>query len=105
MSLSGLSHLTNPLAASIQLEISATQLDGVPRDIEYSIRYETARLLQAAGILLRLPQELVAQSIITLLRASIGPDGLSAAEHDSTVGIAAACLPGYRTAPANTCVT
>ncbi len=83
-----LSHLTNPLATPTQLELSASQLDGVPRDVEDSIRYETARLLQAAGILLRLPQELIAQSIITLYRFWLGPDGGSMAEHDSTVGAA-----------------
>jgi hypothetical protein len=79
------SHLTNPLASLIQLETSANQLDGVPRDVEDSIRYETTRLLQAAGILLRLPQDLIAQSIILLHRFWSGPDGGSMAEHDSTV--------------------
>ena len=80
-----LSHLANPLASSTQLETSATQLDGVPQDLEDSIRFETARLLQAAGILLRLPQELIAQSIILLYRFWIGADGGSMLEHDSKV--------------------
>ena len=83
-----LSHLANPLAASVQLETSASQLDGVPRDIEDSVRFETARLLQAAGVLLRLPQELIAQSIILLYRFWTGADGGSLLEHDSAV-----CLP------------
>ena len=80
-----LSRLANPLASSIQLETSATQLDGVPRDVEDSVRFETARLLQAAGILLRLPQELVAQSIVMLYRYWLGPDGGSMLENDSKV--------------------
>ena len=79
------SHLANPLASSAQLEISASHLDGVPRDLEDSVRFETARLLQAAGILLRLPQELVAHSIVLLYRFWIGPDGGSMLEYDSKV--------------------
>lgn len=84
-SISGLSHLTNPLASPLQLETSASQLDGLPKDVEDSIRFQSARLLQAAGILLRLPQDLVAQSIILLYRFWLGPDGGSMLEHDSTV--------------------
>ncbi|KAK5169653.1 uncharacterized protein LTR77_005630 [Saxophila tyrrhenica] len=90
---SGLSHLTNSLASPIQLETSNSRLDGVPKDLETSIHYETARLLQAAGILLRLPQELVAQSIVVLYRFWVGPDGGSLVEHDSTEqDVAAASL-------------
>ena len=70
-----LPHFANPLASPLQLEISASQLDGVPRDIEDSVHYETARLLQVAGILLRLPQEIIAQSVVTLQRFWAGPDG------------------------------
>jgi hypothetical protein len=81
------SHLANPLAASSQLETSASQLDGVPGELEVSIRFETARLLQAAGIFLHLPQELIAQSIIILYRYWIGADGGSLLEHDSKVGV------------------
>ena len=80
-----LSHLVNPLATSVQLETSASQLDGVPKDLEHSIRFETARLLQAAGVLLRLPQELIAQSIITVYRFWTGADGGSLLEDDSRV--------------------
>ena len=81
------SHLANPLATSIQLEASASQLDGVPKDLEDSIRFETARLLQAAGTLLRLPQELIAQSIIILYRFWTGADGGSLLDHDFKVRI------------------
>lgn len=79
------SHLLNPLATSLQLETSASQLDGVPKDVEDSVRFETARLVQAAGILLRLPQEIIAQAIVTLQRFWTGPDGGSLLEHDSKV--------------------
>lgn len=80
-----LSHLVNPLATSYQLETSASQLDGVPKDLEDSVRYETARLLQAAGVLLRLPQDLIAQSIVLLYRFWTGADGSSMLEHDPRV--------------------
>lgn len=79
------SHLLNPLATALQLETSASQLDGVPKDIEDAVRFETARLIQAAGILLRLPQEIIAQAIVVLQRYWIGPDGGSLLEHDSKV--------------------
>lgn len=84
-SISGLSHLLNPLASSLQLETSASQLDGVPRHLEDSIRFETSRLVQAAGILLRLPQEIIAQCIVILQRFWTGPDGGSLLENDSKV--------------------
>jgi cyclin L len=82
-----LSHLANPLATSLQLGASASQLDGIPKDLEDSIRFETVRLLQAAGTLLRLPQELIAQSIIIFYRYWTGTDGGSLLEHDSKVCI------------------
>ena len=59
-SITGPSHLINPLATPAHLETSATQLDGIPKDLEDSVRYETTRLLEASGILLRLPQEIIA---------------------------------------------
>ena len=84
-SISEVSHLLNPLATSLQLETSASQLDGVPGDLEDSIRFETSRLVQAAGILLRLPQEIIAQCLIILQRFWTGPDGGSLLENDSKV--------------------
>src|ERR1700753_4181630 len=81
------SHLANSLAFAAQIETSVSQLDGVPPDLEISIRFETARLLQCAGILLRLPQDLIAQSIVILDRFWIGPDGGSLLEVDSKVGL------------------
>lgn len=81
------SHLLNPLATSLQLETSASQLDGLPSELEDSVRFETARLTQAAGILLRLPQEIIAQAIVILQRVWTGPDGGSLLEHDSKVRV------------------
>lgn len=84
--ISEVSHLLNPLATSLQLETSSSQLDGVPKELEDSVRFQTARLIQAAGILLRLPQEVIAQAIVILQRYWTGPEGGSLLEHDSKVG-------------------
>lgn len=78
--------LVNPLATPEQLEISSSQLDGVPIDLENSVRYASCQFIQAAGILLRLPQDIVAQSIITFTRFWIGPDGGSLKIYDAHVG-------------------
>ncbi|KXS93774.1 hypothetical protein AC578_9333 [Pseudocercospora eumusae] len=85
------SHLLNPLVSSVQLETSASQLDGVPKELQDAVRVETSRLIQAAGILLRLPQEIIAQAIVILQRFYIGPEGGSMLERDST-DVAAASL-------------
>ena len=69
----------------MQLETSASRLDGVPKELEDSVRYETSRLLQAAGVLMRLPQEIIAQAMTILCRFWLGPDGGSMLEHDSLV--------------------
>jgi cyclin L len=79
------SHLINPLAARDQLETSGSQLDGVPPDLEKSAIYGAARLTQTAGILLRLPQNVVAQAIVICTRFWIGPDGGSLREHAAFV--------------------
>ncbi|KAH9832367.1 putative cyclin-L1-like protein, partial [Teratosphaeria destructans] len=84
------SHLVNPAATSSQLETSSSQLDGVPRDVEDAVRYHTASLIQAAGILLRLPQDIIAAAIVTLQRFWVGPDGGSVLEHDAQDTAAAA---------------
>ncbi|EUC49251.1 hypothetical protein COCMIDRAFT_84983 [Bipolaris oryzae ATCC 44560] len=74
------SPLTNALATVAQLETSGSQLDGIPPDLEDSIRFAGARLTQAAGILLRLPQEVIAQAIVVFMRFWLGPEGGSLAE-------------------------
>ncbi|KAF2725091.1 cyclin-L2 [Polychaeton citri CBS 116435] len=89
--ISDCSHLANPLASPGQLETSASQIDGLPQDLEDVVRYQTFRLTQVAGILLRLPQEIIAQSIVILQRFLIGTSEGSLLQHDA-IDIAAAAL-------------
>jgi hypothetical protein len=84
-SITGPSHLINPLVTPAHLETSASQLDGISKDLEDSVRYETTRLLEASGILLRLPQEIIAQSIVLLSRFWSGADGASLLDCDAKV--------------------
>ncbi len=67
--------LSNPLATVEQLSNSSSQLDGVPSDLESSVRFAGAQLTQAAGILLRLPQEIIAQAVVIFTRFYVGPEG------------------------------
>ncbi|THZ75926.1 hypothetical protein D6C85_02579 [Aureobasidium pullulans] len=85
----GLSHITNPLATPYQLQNTASQLDRIPGDLEVSIRFEGSRLIQAAGVLLHLPQELIAEAIIIFARFWLGPEGGSLAEYHAKDVIAA----------------
>jgi hypothetical protein len=62
-----MSHLSNPLA-SVQQLINASSGNALTAELQDSIRYSTARLTQAAGVLLRLPQSIAAQAIVTLYR-------------------------------------
>lgn len=63
-----LSHLANPLVTSSQLRtfLAADDQDSV------STRFATAILTQAAGILLRLPQSVIATAIILFQRYQVG---------------------------------
>lgn len=74
------SPLANPLVTVAQLESSGSQFDGIPQDLEDSVRYAGARLTQAAGMLLRLPQEVIAQALIVFMRFWVGTEGGSLAE-------------------------
>ncbi|KEQ78698.1 hypothetical protein M438DRAFT_285229 [Aureobasidium pullulans EXF-150] len=85
----GLSHITNPLATPYQLQNTASELDRIPGDLEVSIRFEGSRLIQAAGVLLHLPQELIAEAIIIFARFWLGPEGGSLAEYHAKDVIAA----------------
>ena len=67
--------LSNPLATLEQLSNSSSQLDGIPADLESSIRLAGCQLIQAAGILLRLPQEIIAQAIVIFTRFYVGSEG------------------------------
>jgi cyclin L len=62
-----MSHLWNPLATAQQLGASNTD-NALPGELQDSIRYSTAKLTQAASILLRLPQDIAAQAIVVLMR-------------------------------------
>lgn len=77
--------LSNPLATAEQLSSSGSQLDGVPADLEASIRFAGARLTQAAGILLRLPQDVIAQSLVIFARFWTGSEGGSLRQYDLKV--------------------
>ncbi|KAF1983639.1 cyclin domain protein [Aulographum hederae CBS 113979] len=79
-----LSILTNPLATVEQLTSSSSQFDGVPADLETSIIHAGARLTQAAGILLQLPQDIIAQAIVLFTRFWIGSEGGSLLEHNAS---------------------
>ena len=70
-----LSTLSNPLATVEQLSTSSSQLDGLSAHLENSLRFAGAQLTQAAGILLRLPQEIIAQAIVIFHRFYIGSEG------------------------------
>ena len=67
--------LSNPLATIEQLSSSASQFDGISPELERSVRFAGVQLTEAAGILLRLPQEIIAQAIIVFSRFYIGPEG------------------------------
>lgn len=62
-----MSHLSNPLATASQLYQKSSS-NALPVEIQESIRYYAARLTQAAGILLQLPQDITAQANVLLFR-------------------------------------
>ncbi len=76
-----MSHLSNALATADQLYKSGTNND-LPPELQDSIRFYTARLTQAAGILLRLPQDITAQANVLLFRYWLVDDIMS---HDFDV--------------------
>lgn len=67
--------LINPLATNEQLQVSSSQLDGVPVELENSIRFAACRFIQAAGVLLGLSQDIIAQAIVLFTRFWIGSEG------------------------------
>ena len=69
------SALTTPLVTPDQLSPTSSSLDGVASDLEASLRFAGAQLIQTAGILLRLPQELIAQAIVIFYRFCVGSEG------------------------------
>ena len=75
MSSIDLTSLSNPLATLEQLSSSSSQLDGLSAELENSVRYAGTQITQAAGILLRLPQEIIAQAMVIFIRFYTGPEG------------------------------
>ncbi|KAL8670455.1 MAG: hypothetical protein Q9168_005015 [Polycauliona sp. 1 TL-2023] len=74
-SMESLSSLSNSLATVEQLSSSSSSLDAVPPLLESSVRFAGLQITQAAGILLRMPQEVVAQAMVIFTRFYIGPEG------------------------------
>ena len=68
-----MSHLSNPLATADQL-YHESSVNALPVELQDSIRFYAARLTQAAGILLRLPQDITAQANVLLFRYWIVDD-------------------------------
>lgn len=62
-----MSHLSNPLATTEQLFKNVSN-NPLPTELLDSIRFYTARLTQAAGVLLRLSQDITAQANVLLFR-------------------------------------
>jgi len=71
----GLKHLSNALATPDQLSNSSSAIDGIPLDLETSIRCAGVQLTQAAGVLLHLSQDIIAQAIVIFTRFWLGADG------------------------------
>ncbi|KAJ5512563.1 hypothetical protein N7463_002115 [Penicillium fimorum] len=71
----GLKHLSNALATPDQLSNSSSSIDNVPSDLETSIRCAGAQLTQAAGVLLHLSQDIIAQAVVIFTRFWLGADG------------------------------
>jgi hypothetical protein len=83
----GLKHLSNALATPDQLSNSSSSIDGVPADLETSIRCAGAQLTQAAGVLLHLSQDIIAQAIVIFTRFWLGADGGSLRIYSAKVWI------------------
>lgn len=82
----GMKQLSNALATPDQLSSSSSFIDGVSPDLETSIRFAGAQLTQAAGVLLRLSQDVIAQAIVTFTRFWIGSEGGSLRIYSVKVG-------------------
>lgn len=62
-----MSHLSNPLATPAQL-YERHSANGLSPELQDSIRFQAARLTQAAGLNLGLTQDVTAQAIVTMFR-------------------------------------
>ena len=70
-----LAPISNLLVTPEQLSSTGSQLDGLTTELEASVRFIGCCLTQKAGILLRLPQDIIAQAIVTFTRFYTGADG------------------------------
>ncbi|KAL8696660.1 MAG: hypothetical protein Q9224_002681, partial [Gallowayella concinna] len=70
-----LSSLSNPLATVEHLSNSSSSLDGLSSSLESSMKFAALQLTQAAGILLRMPQEIIVQAMVLVTRFYLGPEG------------------------------
>lgn len=101
----GLKHLSNALATPDQLSNSSSSLDGVPSDLETSVRCAGAQLTQSAGVLLRLSQDVIAQAIVTFTRFWLGADGGSLriysvkVKYDLLIDLVSTLTPDSRMSP------
>ncbi|KAK2761164.1 hypothetical protein FQN54_001685 [Arachnomyces sp. PD_36] len=86
-----LDRLSNALATPQQLSKSSSSLDGIPEDLEASLRFAGTQLTQAAGVLLRQPQDTIARSIVLFTRFWVGSEGGSLTIH-SVKDISAAAI-------------
>lgn len=82
----GMKQLSNALATPDQISNSSSSIDGVVPDLETSIRFAGAQLTQAAGVLLRLSQDIIAQAIVTFTRFWVGSEGGSLRIYSVKVG-------------------
>lgn len=82
--ITSLEHLTNPLVTAEQL-YSLQDDDRSGSENGQSLRYAQALLTQAAGVLLRLPQEVVATSLVLLQRFWVEGHGQGHATADLKV--------------------
>ena len=80
-----LDRLSNALATPSQLSKSSSALDGIPDDLEASVRFAGTQLTQAAGVLLRQPQDTIARAIVIFTRFWIGSEGGSMGIHSVKV--------------------
>lgn len=85
--------LSNSLATAEQISTSSSSLDGIPSDLESSIRLAGLEITQAAGILLGLPQDVVAQAMIIFTRFYLGPEGGSYRINSAKVSFSGTKLP------------
>jgi len=71
-----MSHLSNPLA-TVEQVYTYNQRTSLPDELRDSILFYTARLTQAAGVLLRLSQDITAQANVLLFRYYLVEDIMS----------------------------